>query len=97
MWWYFQATVLTDRVGDLQDRTNNTHQRAQDLLSFIHNMTMDLKGVKRDPSPSEMYQNVFMQHETRCSFSKSVLLRLILYESTFLTMCGLKNVIPMRK
>uniref|UniRef100_A0A8C2ZNF1 Laminin subunit alpha-5 n=1 Tax=Cyclopterus lumpus TaxID=8103 RepID=A0A8C2ZNF1_CYCLU len=40
--------LMTDRVGDLRDSTANTHQRAQDLLSFIINMTMGLNGMTGD-------------------------------------------------
>uniref|UniRef100_A0A671Z2E7 Laminin, alpha 5 n=1 Tax=Sparus aurata TaxID=8175 RepID=A0A671Z2E7_SPAAU len=42
-----KAMVMTDRVGDLRDSTNNTHQRAEDLLSFINNITMDLNVLDR--------------------------------------------------
>ena len=35
---------MIDRVSDLRDSTNNTHQRAEDLLSFINNITMDING-----------------------------------------------------
>ncbi|XP_035512224.1 laminin subunit alpha-5 [Morone saxatilis] len=40
-----KATTLTDRVGDLRHSTADTHQRAEDLLSFINNITMDLNGI----------------------------------------------------
>nr|XP_020511496.2 laminin subunit alpha-5-like [Labrus bergylta] len=40
-----KVAVMTDRVGDVQDSTTNTHQRAEDLLSFISNVTMDINDV----------------------------------------------------
>jgi len=66
-WCCFQATVMTDRVGDLWDSTNSTHQRAQDLLSFIVNMTMGLNGMTAE-NQSDVYQNRFVQHDTSYSF-----------------------------
>lgn len=56
--------VMTDRVGDLRDSTNNTHQRAEDLLSFINNITMDLNGrttkKKRSSKPLTNIRTVFL-------------------------------------
>lgn len=40
----FQEAAVTERVVDLDNSTTNTHQRAQDLLSFISNMTLDITG-----------------------------------------------------
>ncbi|XP_035864341.1 laminin subunit alpha-5 isoform X2 [Sander lucioperca] len=40
-----KATVMSGRVGDLRDSTTNTHQRAEDLLSSIKNMTVDLNHI----------------------------------------------------
>uniref|UniRef100_UPI0037E9B905 laminin subunit alpha-5 n=1 Tax=Semicossyphus pulcher TaxID=241346 RepID=UPI0037E9B905 len=40
-----KVAAMTDRVGDVRDTTTNTHQRAQDLLSFINNMTMEINDV----------------------------------------------------
>ncbi|XP_026188237.1 laminin subunit alpha-5 isoform X2 [Mastacembelus armatus] len=40
-----KAKGMTDRVGDLHNSTTNTYQRAQDLLSFINNMTVDINGI----------------------------------------------------
>lgn len=55
---------MTDRVGDLRDSTNNTHQRAEDLLSFINNITMDLNGrttkKKRSSKPFTNIKTVFL-------------------------------------
>ncbi|TMS15950.1 Laminin subunit alpha-5 [Larimichthys crocea] len=39
------ASAVTDRAGDLQNDTENTHQRAEDLLSFINNVTMDIENI----------------------------------------------------
>lgn len=39
---------MSDRVGDLQNSTTNAHQRAQDLLSFINNITVNLNGRTED-------------------------------------------------
>lgn len=44
----FQASAVTDRAGDLQNDTENTHQRAEDLLSFINNVTMDIESETQD-------------------------------------------------
>lgn len=56
--------VMTDRVGDLRDSTNNTHQRAEDLLSFINNITMDLNGrttkKKHSSKPFTNIRTVFL-------------------------------------
>lgn len=35
---------MTDRVSELHNSTTNTHQRAQDLLAFINNMTLDINS-----------------------------------------------------
>lgn len=35
---------MTDRVSELHNSTTDTHQRAQDLLAFISNMTLDING-----------------------------------------------------
>lgn len=35
---------MTSRVDDLSNSSTNTYLRAQDLLSFINNMTMDIHG-----------------------------------------------------
>ncbi|CAJ1084378.1 laminin subunit alpha-5 isoform X1 [Xyrichtys novacula] len=40
-----KVAVMTDRVGDVKDSTTNTHQRAQDLLSFINNMTLEINNL----------------------------------------------------
>ncbi|XP_056241478.1 laminin subunit alpha-5 isoform X1 [Seriola aureovittata] len=40
-----KAAVMTNRVGGLRDRTTNTHQRAQDLLMFITNLTMNINDI----------------------------------------------------
>ncbi|XP_034027667.1 laminin subunit alpha-5 [Thalassophryne amazonica] len=40
-----KAALMTDRVNALRDSTNNTHQRAQDLLSFIDNITTDINDI----------------------------------------------------
>nr|XP_020464725.1 laminin subunit alpha-5 [Monopterus albus] len=40
-----KAKVMTDRVVDLNDSTANTHQRAQDLLSLINNMTKAINDI----------------------------------------------------
>nr|XP_057906923.1 laminin subunit alpha-5 isoform X1 [Doryrhamphus excisus] len=40
-----KTTVMVYRLAGLHDSTSNTHQRAQDLLSSIHNVTMDLKDI----------------------------------------------------
>uniref|UniRef100_A0A7N8XFZ2 Laminin subunit alpha-5 n=1 Tax=Mastacembelus armatus TaxID=205130 RepID=A0A7N8XFZ2_9TELE len=45
---FSQAKGMTDRVGDLHNSTTNTYQRAQDLLSFINNMTVDINGKTQD-------------------------------------------------
>lgn len=36
---------MTIRAGGLHDSTTNTHQRAEDLLSFLNNVTMDINDV----------------------------------------------------
>lgn len=36
---------MTDRVSKLHNSTTDTHQRAQDLLVFISNMTLDINGI----------------------------------------------------
>ncbi|XP_053279907.1 laminin subunit alpha-5 [Pleuronectes platessa] len=40
-----KASVTSERVDGLQNSTTDTHQRAQDLLLFIHNLTMDINDV----------------------------------------------------
>lgn len=44
----FQSEVMTDRVGEVDNSTSDTHQRAEDLLKFINNITMDING-EREP------------------------------------------------
>ncbi|XP_022051460.2 laminin subunit alpha-5 isoform X1 [Acanthochromis polyacanthus] len=41
-----KVAAMTDRVGDLNNSTRNTHQRAEDLLSFLNNMTKNINDVK---------------------------------------------------
>ncbi|XP_047186725.1 laminin subunit alpha-5 isoform X2 [Scophthalmus maximus] len=40
-----KAVVMSDRVDGLQNSTTDTHQRAQDLLMFIQNLTMDINDI----------------------------------------------------
>ncbi|KAM9785933.1 laminin subunit alpha-5 [Neosynchiropus ocellatus] len=40
-----KSSLTSDRVGDLDNSTSNTHQRAADLLSFVHNMTMEINDI----------------------------------------------------
>ncbi|KAF7657013.1 hypothetical protein LDENG_00033110, partial [Lucifuga dentata] len=40
-----KVSVTAGRVGALWDSTTDTHQRAQDLLSFINNMTLDMNNI----------------------------------------------------
>ncbi|KAM3618812.1 uncharacterized protein V6R79_025116 [Siganus canaliculatus] len=40
-----KAAAMNNRVADLRGSTINTHQRAQDLLTFIHNVTMDINEI----------------------------------------------------
>lgn len=35
---------MTDRASKLHNSTTDTHLRAQDLLAFINNMTLDING-----------------------------------------------------
>lgn len=35
---------MTDRVSKLHNSTTDTHQRAEDLLTFINNITLDING-----------------------------------------------------
>lgn len=32
-------------MSELYNNTVNTHQRAEDLLALIHNMTLDINGL----------------------------------------------------
>ncbi|XP_041858853.1 laminin subunit alpha-5 isoform X2 [Melanotaenia boesemani] len=36
---------MVERVGGLSDSTTNTHQRAEDLLSFINNISMEINAI----------------------------------------------------
>uniref|UniRef100_A0A671Z1U8 Laminin subunit alpha-5 n=1 Tax=Sparus aurata TaxID=8175 RepID=A0A671Z1U8_SPAAU len=49
----FQAMVMTDRVGDLRDSTNNTHQRAEDLLRLISSVSTDIMLMANRSSLNE--------------------------------------------
>ncbi|XP_023128669.2 laminin subunit alpha-5 isoform X1 [Amphiprion ocellaris] len=40
-----KVAAMTDRVGDLNNSSRNTHQRAEDLLSFLNNMTKDIDDI----------------------------------------------------
>lgn len=40
-----KASAMSARAGNLDDSSNSTHQRAEDLLSFINNMTMDINDI----------------------------------------------------
>ncbi|XP_069382509.1 laminin subunit alpha-5 isoform X2 [Paralichthys olivaceus] len=40
-----KASVTSGRVDDLQNSTSSTHQRAQDLLLFIQNLTVDINDI----------------------------------------------------
>lgn len=40
----FQAAAMTNCTVELNSNTTNTHQRAQDLLAFINNITMAIDG-----------------------------------------------------
>ncbi|XP_059188801.1 laminin subunit alpha-5 isoform X2 [Centropristis striata] len=40
-----KANVTSNKVFDLRDMTTNTHQRAEDLLSFINNVTMEIHDI----------------------------------------------------
>ncbi|KAK5624087.1 hypothetical protein CRENBAI_015003 [Crenichthys baileyi] len=40
-----KSGILTDRVGELDGSTSYTHQRAEDLLKFINNITMDINAL----------------------------------------------------
>ncbi|XP_035998362.1 laminin subunit alpha-5 [Fundulus heteroclitus] len=42
-----KSGVMTDRVGELDDSTSDTHQRAEDLLKFINNITVDINALMR--------------------------------------------------
>ncbi|KAM4737780.1 laminin subunit alpha-5 isoform 2-T2 [Anableps anableps] len=57
-----KSGVMTDRVGQLDDSTSHTHQRAEDLLKFINNITMDINAMLRMANQSlnetEVDQNV---------------------------------------
>ncbi|XP_061781861.1 laminin subunit alpha-5 isoform X2 [Nerophis lumbriciformis] len=47
-----KTTAMAERLADLHDSTAHTHQRAQDLLSSIHNLTMDLNDILRTANGS---------------------------------------------
>uniref|UniRef100_A0AAV2LXJ7 Laminin subunit alpha-5 n=1 Tax=Knipowitschia caucasica TaxID=637954 RepID=A0AAV2LXJ7_KNICA len=40
-----KASAMSERAGNLGDRTNSTHQKAEDLLSFINNITMNINDI----------------------------------------------------
>ncbi|XP_075883000.1 laminin subunit alpha-5 isoform X3 [Nelusetta ayraudi] len=40
-----KAAAMTDRVSELHNSTTDTHQRAQDLLAFISNVTLDINDI----------------------------------------------------
>ncbi|XP_015258525.1 PREDICTED: laminin subunit alpha-5, partial [Cyprinodon variegatus] len=42
-----KSEVMTDRVGEVDNSTSDTHQRAEDLLKFINNITMDINALLR--------------------------------------------------
>uniref|UniRef100_A0A096M5Y4 Uncharacterized protein n=1 Tax=Poecilia formosa TaxID=48698 RepID=A0A096M5Y4_POEFO len=42
-----KAGVMTGRVGLLDDSTSHTHSRAEDLLRFINNISMDINATLR--------------------------------------------------
>ncbi|KAM7405319.1 hypothetical protein PAMP_012591 [Pampus punctatissimus] len=57
-----KVTAMTVRTDDLHNDTTNTHQRAQDLLSFINNITMELNNLmlmanRSSPNDTETSQD----------------------------------------
>ncbi|KAK7884079.1 hypothetical protein WMY93_027202 [Mugilogobius chulae] len=40
-----KASAMSERAGNLEASSNSTHQRAEDLLSFINNVTMDINDI----------------------------------------------------
>ncbi|XP_047462931.1 laminin subunit alpha-5 isoform X2 [Mugil cephalus] len=40
-----KADAMTNKVEDLHNNTINTHQRAEDLLSMLNNLTMDINDI----------------------------------------------------
>ncbi|XP_037833033.1 laminin subunit alpha-5 isoform X1 [Kryptolebias marmoratus] len=40
-----KVEAMTHKIDDLDDRTTDTHQRAEDMLSFINNISMDINAI----------------------------------------------------
>uniref|UniRef100_A0A3B4BCE3 Laminin, alpha 5 n=1 Tax=Periophthalmus magnuspinnatus TaxID=409849 RepID=A0A3B4BCE3_9GOBI len=52
-----KASATSERAGNLGDSSNSTHKRAEDLLSFINNMTMDINEDDHNEEERERMLN----------------------------------------
>ncbi|KAM3872260.1 laminin subunit alpha-5 [Diretmus argenteus] len=91
-----KVAATNDRADHLEASTDNTHQRAQDLLSFINNITMDINDLMLSANRSSHNETEGEQDEDQKE-SKMREVEAMLREMRYRSCVGQKKVADREK